>query len=609
MIQNLVRAVAKRALSNPEAVKKAAVLGTGALIGTDSARRLSQARLPSFAEAGDAVTDFLAEATLGQKEMDDVTPEQYMAQHPEINQSVSLGSGRTLPPPETMQDEDKKFLDTPTPFPIMPQAKTKLEGLSFLPEQKIEPETFPIEAPRLPTRLESPGVRLGQKGDNIIPMYIGPKSKGWSESDEGKFSSLTDKKERREISDKGAKYLYGLDAEGNSKKYGTVKDFLQHEELFKEYPYLQHIDTHIEINPLKRGVTGSYTPFQSRKSQGLFDFQKEINLEAESPEYAREGLLHELQHDIQENEGWARGGSPSEFAQERESALARVNFLNTELSALAKAIDSETDPNKKSKLQDTFDNYMNSKMMYKDAIVNLPRERYQKLAGEVEARDTQARKDLTLEQRRSKSPLFSQGIPLRDMIVKMQSKSPSFLEDKPTGEGREWENYFSNESFNAKEILKYPGYHEAFKNQTARIVFMTPDEYFEQSGKSRSKPQTADEEKRDIVESKMQPLRDAVKNGKILPMPYIDFVGNSQEGRHRAMLAKELGLKEIPVALIEPAKRKAWQIPLSEIHAGHVSHENAVRNALESGEKVPEEVLADYPNLLPSKSRKRPSFL
>ena len=57
-----------------------------------------------------------------------------------------------------------------------------------------------------------------------------------------------------------------------------------------------------------------------------------------------------------------------------------------------------------------------------------------------------------------------------------------------------------------------------------------------------------------IDEAKMEALRKAVASGSKLNMPWLDYtLGTdrpSQEGRHRALLAKEMGISQIPVMII-----------------------------------------------------------
>jgi len=102
-------------------------------------------------------------------------------------------------------------------------------------------------------------------------------------------------------------------------------------------------------------LEGSYNPDTNTVSVSK-------NFITSTDEDAFKTLLHELQHKIQTIEGFAPGGHPSQFG-------GNVG-------------------------------------------------KYQKLHGEIEARDTSTRKDLTAEQRRALPPYVSEGIPMEDAIVK-----------------------------------------------------------------------------------------------------------------------------------------------------------------------------------------------
>ena len=60
---------------------------------------------------------------------------------------------------------------------------------------------------------------------------------------------------------------------------------------------------------------------------------------------------------------------------------------------------------------------------------------------------------------------------------------------------------------------------------------------------------------RDVVIKKYVDLYyDKTKKGSKMPLPVLDFEGNNQEGRHRAMVAEKLGLKKMPVLIVEKCK-------------------------------------------------------
>ena len=97
-------------------------------------------------------------------------------------------------------------------------------------------------------------------------------------------------------------------------------------------------------------------------------------------------------------------------------------------------------------------------------------------------------------------------------------------------------------------------YFEQNKGVTARIVDMTPEEYFEEcatlfhnSVESQKKQIAADTET-------IEHLTDVIKKfGKRFPIPYINIANNSQEGRHRMYVLGELfgWDKAVPVLIIQ----------------------------------------------------------
>lgn len=80
-----------------------------------------------------------------------------------------------------------------------------------------------------------------------------------------------------------------------------------------------------------------------------------------------------------------------------------------------------------------------------------------------------------------------------------------------------------------------------------RIVEMSPDEYFKRCAKLQGT--SVDEQYNYIRASQVNSLFEKVKQGVKLNMGYIDYDMETQEGRHRVMLAKKLGCETIPVAI------------------------------------------------------------
>lgn len=123
---------------------------------------------------------------------------------------------------------------------------------------------------------------------------------GWNEG--GQFA---DKQPRFEIPDAEAKLRHykGAITEAGATGGPTVGQFLYHPELFKAYPDLQNIPVRTAKG---QNFTAAWEPNNRQVLLGDKFFQLPM---AEQ----RRTLLHELQHGIQQKEGFARGGNPQEF--------------------------------------------------------------------------------------------------------------------------------------------------------------------------------------------------------------------------------------------------------------------------------------------------------
>ena len=130
--------------------------------------------------------------------------------------------------------------------------------------------------------------------------------------------------------------------------------------------------------------------------------------------------LHELQHGIQEVEGFAKGGSARWAAQEKDKLMARMNYLNTELSDAAKALDKYPKGSPEyQKYRNLYDFAMAEKMQINPSLVQrTPDEIYNRLAGEAEARAVQKRMNMTDTQRRVIFPYESYDVPINQLIVR-----------------------------------------------------------------------------------------------------------------------------------------------------------------------------------------------
>ena len=138
--------------------------------------------------------------------------------------------------------------------------------------------------------------------------------------------------------------------------------------------------------------------------------------------------LHELQHGVQDIEGWARGGSHTEFAYDAQKAMQEIESVNKQLAMLSRSIDSAKasgDIAKADEFKRMYDEAMDYKLNELVPRANIdPIDAYQRLAGEAEARLVQSRRLMTEEQMRQQYPFENKyfhkqtGVPLSSLITK-----------------------------------------------------------------------------------------------------------------------------------------------------------------------------------------------
>jgi len=217
-----------------------------------------------------------------------------------------------------------------------------------------------------------------RQGGGMLPglTYAGPKAAGYATAPR-KFSNLMDKMPRFEISDEAISWVK-FKKPVTMDQTDTLGNIIKHEELFKQYPSLKNIRTRVTIDPnLDQGLYGGHF---SGLDGGL-------NVIAHSEGEAKNTIVHEIQHAIQEYEGFAMGGSPSSFTN--------VEAINMGIKMGAK------NPSEARQLG------------------------YKKLAGEIESRDASFRRLYSEHERATTQPYASQNIPVEEAIVKFGDKQPA----------------------------------------------------------------------------------------------------------------------------------------------------------------------------------------
>lgn len=342
--------------------------------------------------------------------------------------------GGVLPTIFSQADRAKRYLGGLLSDPIGRleqaggQAKDDLTKIGLLSEQAFNDPKNPMKlqdnaaARQLVDTYLSSVLNFAPAG-----MFVGPKSATWDKAAAQKAQALAQKgvdprqvwKEtgtfkgpdgawRQEIDD-SASYIKGKD--------GTVLDALRYGNTPDKVMFHPKLEKAYQMDSVRIGSPEGMT---SRGSMSLVEVKpslddllnaddlmavqpkriSEINVSRTSPDQ-RSTLLHELQHDIQQREGFATGGSMTE---------ANVLDMLPEAKAMHEKLMLSRDPNEIGLL---------SKQLR--ALRNDPEkqlEAYRRLAGEAEARATQARMNMNMQQRRDLFPLDSYDVPLDQLILR-----------------------------------------------------------------------------------------------------------------------------------------------------------------------------------------------
>lgn len=131
-----------------------------------------------------------------------------------------------------------------------------------------------------------------------------------------------------------------------------LTDFLKHDELFEAYPRLKGVT--LEFDELPAGANG----FFSKRSNTIVLSDKLFGKSADT-------LIHEIQHIIQDYEGFAKGSNPRYWNNRMENGYSKRWSTGEEM---------------------------------------MPGELYRNTAGEIEARDAASRRTLTPEERINQAP-------------------------------------------------------------------------------------------------------------------------------------------------------------------------------------------------------------
>ena len=208
-----------------------------------------------------------------------------------------------------------------------------------------------------------------------------------------------------------------------------LEDVLDHEELFRAYPQLRHVRVVFDETP--KGVLGSFS------AEG-----NQITISEELRDAPQDVLIHEIQHAIQNAEGFAKGSNrqyweekltngdeiqSKGFQEAREKLIQfQLDEANEEVLALRDQLEKagELDDGfreydriweeaERRVLDKKINEYYDLRENYYDQLHkpqrSVPSELYYNTAGEIEARDAANRRPMSSETRKRIKPDYGNG--------------------------------------------------------------------------------------------------------------------------------------------------------------------------------------------------------
>lgn len=214
--------------------------------------------------------------------------------------------------------------------------------------------------------------------------------------------------------------------------------------LFDEYPELAGISVTIKDGVIEKAF------LNDSKIEITGNFVNEGQLLPDKKNTFENILSHEIQHAIQDREGFARGGSPEEFKDTKLEVLRDINFFTdgdflkgstiTDTNSIREALEKKSTYLNSTiaeiygdKLQRVAVKYGYSDInQLIDSYESLPSAlgQYHKLSGEVEARNVQSRMHMTPEERRNSLARLTEDVRWEDQIFLKEAFSGSIYSPK-----------------------------------------------------------------------------------------------------------------------------------------------------------------------------------
>jgi hypothetical protein len=186
----------------------------------------------------------------------------------------------------------------------------------------------------------------------------------------------------------------------------TVRDVIDHPQLFDQYPHIAAMRVHARV-PENAGAVFNYGEY-SKKGQLITNGSIGINpqtLTGGNPNEIKSLLLHEMQHAVQQHEGFALGANTA-----MESLSPGLPASAIYANEVAKAVGKPVHQLTQADLGTLSTDQMNILAEY--AL----RDAYWRSAGEVESRNVQARMGFSPAERQGMAPWESQDVRVPKLI-------------------------------------------------------------------------------------------------------------------------------------------------------------------------------------------------
>lgn len=286
-------------------------------------------------------------------------------------------------------------------------------------------------------RLKEEYKPIDKEFDRLNNATAVPLRRGASEAEKSRRKEIN--KQRAKVAKEWSKKRGEIWGAEQTARGLTVAELIgEDNELLKMYPELTDMQVSFVNN----------TDFIERGYNGFYDGSSIwINPNAEN---ANRVFTHEIQHAIQEIEGFARGSNVERFADVRGAVLDSLNFMTngdllkgsaiSDVQSLRDALDKNIPYTEMSVKEGYAENLQKvaNKYGYEniDALVedfaNMPSafEQYRRTAGEVESRNVQARMDMTAEERRNSLAAETEDVARKDQVFIYENLGTSAAEER-----------------------------------------------------------------------------------------------------------------------------------------------------------------------------------